>query len=802
MAIPTPAPLPEARPRSPRRATSGLLAVAVLAGALAVFFSPALASGDQFLFRDTGRMHHPVKAFVADELRQGRLPLWNPYMGLGVPLAGSAVDAVQHPFNLLLALLPFEAGFKAWVLLSYLLAGAGTFLLGRQLGLSFSPALGAALAFALSGFLVSSSDNLTYLTAASAVPWLLAAFEAYLARGGPLRWTGVAAASFLLAAAGDPQAWGIAAAVLLGRGAVAAVAGRGRSPALRRTGLAAVVAAAGASPVFLPVALWLPATRRMANGLDATSVGRWDLHPLRALELLLPSLFESGTGEVHGGVFQAFAGNETTSLPWVASIYVGVACVALAGLAAVRSRRARLLLGAALLFTWAATGHYLGFTALAAHVPVLGSFRYWEKLTLWPTLFLALAAGIGLERLLGERRPALRFAAATGAAAAVLLLAWGGLRLGSPALQARLTHPGVAPADAAQLLHNLARATRLTGVVLLLLALAALALGRGLLARAAPLVFVGILALDAASANVRAYVLAPPELVQPDAAFTRWLKTQGELARVLTPYEFERRRWTELSDFESTWRWGASTLAACWHVAARVGNLEAYTALSPDRLSRFRLEAKNDRLVPQAGLWGVQYLVVPVTPALAEKVGLPPPHAVAAVDPELPAFLVRLPHRPRAYLAGEVDSTDADGARAFALDPASVRSPRSVIEGPLPAGVVAGPPGPARIVAEENGRVEVEVEPARLALLVLSDQFAPGWRAEVDGQPRPIAAANYLARGVWVEPGRHRVVFTYRAPGLREGWLLLALALAATGAWGLAGARGGRRRGGAATAIR
>ena len=109
-----------------------------------------------------------------------------------------------------------------------------------------------------------------------------------------------------------------------------------------------------------------------------------------------------------------------------------------------------------------------------------------------------------------------------------------------------------------------------------------------------------------------------------------------------------------------------------------------------------------------------------------------------------------------------------------------------MIEAPLPAGAGAGPPGTARIAAETTDRVELEVEATRAALLVLSDQDAPGWRAEVDGALRPIVTANYLARGVRIAPGDHRVVFRYRTPGLREGWLALGAALAAIAGWWLA----------------
>lgn len=753
---------------------------------LAVFFSPALLGPDQFLFRDTGRMHHPVKTFLADELRHGRLAQWNPYMGLGVPLAGTAVDAHQHPFNLLLASLPFELAFKAWVLLCYVLGGFGAFGWARRVGLSFAPALASGIAFALSGFLVSSSDNVTYLTAAASIPWVLWAFEAFLAQGGPLRLAALAAASWFLAAAGDPQAWGFTVGIFVLRGLVPVVAARPRAVPLRRTVLAAGTAAVAAAPVLLPVILWMPLTLRMSAGLDTAGPARWDLHPLRLLEFALPSLFEASRGGAAGGPFQAFAGDALNSIPWVASIYAGVACLALAVFALRRSGPARLLGAGALVLAWAATGHHLGFTALAKHAPVLGSFRYWEKLTVWPTLFLALAAGFGLEHLLQERRPARRLSFAAAAAAGLLLAAWSSLRLFPAAWMSALSRPGVAVSDTGQLLDNLQRAAGITGVILLLLASAAFALSRGVLARAAPLVFVGILTLDAASANVRAYLLAPPETVRPGPELSAWLRGRKELPRLLTPFDLSSHRWPHLPEFESTWRWGASTFTAPWNVGSRVGNFDSYTALHPERTVGFRFDAGLQHLASHVGLWGVQYAVVPGHLSHAPKIGLRSPFRVVGRDRELPAFVVELPHRPRVYLATRVDQVDRAGARAFALDPASVTSDRTVVEAPVPASQPAGPPGTATLVAEGTDRVDVEIDALRPALLVLNDQAAPGWRAEVDGREQPILTANYLVRGVWVDAGRHQVKFQYRAPGLRLGWLFFVALLGALGVWALA----------------
>ncbi|HEY6100657.1 MAG TPA: hypothetical protein VIW03_14565, partial [Anaeromyxobacter sp.] len=466
---PSPAPPEPAAPPSPRAARLGALSVA---GVLAVFFAPALLGPDEFQYRDTGRMHAPVKRWVADELAHGRLPQWNPYSGLGSPVVAAATDAVQHPFNLALLVLPPGAAMKAWILLSYALAAAGAFAWARALGRGEAGCAVAALAFALSGPLVSSSDNVTYLTTYATLPWMFAAAHVHARRGGPLRLALVAFASAATAAAGDPQAWAIAVALLPGYSAASADRGsRGR--AFLGGVLAAGAAAVAAAPFVLPMLAWLPHTGRAA-GISADDAARWNLHPRRLLELIVPELFRGTPDDPLSPVFAAYAGNALTPLPWFLSLYAGAGVAALALLGAFRDRRARLLLLAAAGFAWAALGPHAGFGAIAARLPIVGAFRYWEKLSVWIPLLVAVPAALGAEALLagwGARR----FSRAAATAAAALLAAAAFAALAPGALAALAGGPRAAGLGLAA---NLASGAARAGLVLALLATTAAALDR------------------------------------------------------------------------------------------------------------------------------------------------------------------------------------------------------------------------------------------------------------------------------------------------------------------------------------
>jgi len=58
-------------------------------------------------------------------------------------------------------------------------------------------------------------------------------------------------------------------------------------------------------------------------------------------------------------------------------------------------------------------------------------------------------------------------------------------------------------------------------------------------------------------------------------------------------------------------------------------------------------------------------------------------------------------------------------------------------------------------------RVVLHVDAPQPGIVVLSDTYAPGWRVQVDGEPRGILRVNGLFRGVPVRAGDKEIVFEY-----------------------------------------
>jgi len=89
-------------------------------------------------------------------------------------------------------------------------------------------------------------------------------------------------------------------------------------------------------------------------------------------------------------------------------------------------------------------------------------------------------------------------------------------------------------------------------------------------------------------------------------------------------------------------------------------------------------------------------------------------------------------------------------------------------------------PGKARVTLSryEAHQVRIEVDAPSAGFLVLTDQYYPGWTAEVNGRPAPdILRADYLFRAVPVEAGVSDVVFRFRPKTFRNGALTSAASL-------------------------
>jgi hypothetical protein len=153
---------------------------------------------------------------------------------------------------------------------------------------------------------------------------------------------------------------------------------------------------------------------------------------------------------------------------------------------------------------------------------------------------------------------------------------------------------------------------------------------------------------------------------------------------------------------------------------------------------------------------------------------------------------------PRAFLVDRQEVVDGGAAAleriaSAGFEPLSAAVTESRIQG-LPSGT-GGPAsaGRTRIARYEGERVAVDTTAKRPALLVLTDNWYPGWKAKVDGRDVDLQRVDYLLRGVRVPAGAHRVEFRYEPASWRVGWIVSLLALIAILAAAAVGWRQRRR---------
>ena len=142
-----------------RRATIGWLLLFLPVTAL--FYWKILLTRQFSLLTDSEAVNQGYSwlQFAITSIRQGNLPMWDPYTLGGHSFTGEMQTGAFYPFHLLLALLPFNSAsvlspvtYHVWSAATHVLASCSMFALIRKLGLSRFSAFIAGICFSLGGF--------------------------------------------------------------------------------------------------------------------------------------------------------------------------------------------------------------------------------------------------------------------------------------------------------------------------------------------------------------------------------------------------------------------------------------------------------------------------------------------------------------------------------------------------------------------------------------------------------------------------------------------------------------------------
>jgi hypothetical protein len=154
--------------------------------------------------QDAATQFYPWYGYLGEQIRALEIPGWNPFQFAGTPFAADPQSGWTYlPAMLLFGLLPLPLAVPAFLWLHLALAGIGTYLLARALGMPALAAVVAATAYQLTGPVYGRSVCCpAAMEVAVWAPWALAGAELAIRSGSPRsRLCGWAIAGFAVSQA-------------------------------------------------------------------------------------------------------------------------------------------------------------------------------------------------------------------------------------------------------------------------------------------------------------------------------------------------------------------------------------------------------------------------------------------------------------------------------------------------------------------------------------------------------------------------------------------------------------------------
>jgi hypothetical protein len=719
---------------------SAALAILALLLLLPDMVRGAVATGDGWV------QNFPMKVLAAERLRSLELPAWSSAPFSGSPLYAVGHFGVLYPPNLLLVVLPTVLAYNLGLVSSLAISAIGCYLLGRAVLRDRLAALLLALAVGLGPFRWAELGHPELLSSVAWLPWALLGIEVARRPGRRFRGMLLLAGSVALCTlAGHPQM--LAAVLMAAVGWAVCRAVSDRTDRLVPLGTAAAGIAAG---------LGLAAVQLIPTLAIVSSTGRGSYSYAEA-----SSYSFSGTQLVYG-LFPflsgggAFGGEAATPVAVGSYPYLGAVVLVLAFGAVPAWRRTRWILPAAivsLLVIAAAVSPVLDLLGRVTYLlPPFGRFRIWNRYWVVPELLVGLLAGHTVATLrrgtAGERRAALRWCG-IGAGAYVL------------AALAALVAPGIGSRSLAGALVPTLLAVGAVAAVVIGARRDRTGLGVGV---AVGLAIVDLMVLGRLGSAQS--VVDPSEVARAmdDRRAVDFVSpAEGGVSRFLTvgvsgedvPTVHPRAPLAGLSGARGVT--GYDPLAQQRYLDALgmdyYGGIADPTCLltQPGGHAVLDLLRVSTVFTPDAS---------PVA-ADAAALGTVRPSAFdgwARVD--------RTPDRGDAWLA------PSDVARSPVADLACT-------DLTLPA-----PVGTATASRPDEETIRARTDADAPSVLVISEAYADGWQATVDGRQVAVVRPYGVTLGVPVPAGEHDVVLEYRVPGLRLGALvsvLTAIGLVITG---------------------
>jgi hypothetical protein len=762
-----------------------VLAIALLALLTGGFFWRVLTESGIMMpigGGDIASFYYPTYAYAAEEIKNGSLPLWNPYIFSGMPLAADVQSGLFYPVNWVLYLfVKVDYGSLEWLLIfHYWLASVFTYLFLRDLKLGRPAALVGGIAFAFCGFMTAHFGHLPMVPAAAWIPAaLLALRRAYFTPSlGGWVWSilaGVALTMSFLAGHAQVFSYGLLAAGLLWLYLLLThkpLDWRGALPWIAK-GAIVMVVLLGLSALQLLPSLELSA-QSVRSAISYEEASAFSAQPLTLLNLFLPRVYGSNPSNYNPSDWQSTEN-------WA---YCGVVTLALAA-AGLLLRRSRMLGFFALLSALALLIMVGDLSIVGAWIykflPGFSSLRSSGRALVLLGLGLAGLAAYGTDSLLAslrfearEKRYVLWWLVGLSAVVAIALFFVMPLFF-SNLLQLNGSQYGRLP-------------FAINDLGMLIIWLGTLA-GTGWAAYR-----VRISTVVAGGAIVLLLVL---DLFSPNANFNPTtddlLAGYKNFDAYTLVYKFNRDPVTNIplrvdsdADAQNVWQPSTSLLVSSGQGAELYDTGGAFNPLKLKRYDYLWDVAKHNPDSPLYDLTGAHYRVLAPATVMTNTAKWQLAQRNTGFNiyenqnamPRL--FLV---HDARVIPEG-FESVEA--IRSFNVDPrhSVILESGTPVQSNLPGTAQSSSVGSASAESVVASRytpeeVVIDVNATAPGWVVLTDAWYPGWEATIDGKSVPVEIAYHAYRAVKVDTGPHTITMQFHPASWAWGSLISLISLLA-----------------------
>jgi hypothetical protein len=755
--------------------------------------------GSLFIERDLLVFFVPPRQFWVEEVKNLIFPLWNPYYLNGHPLFATLQPGVLYPFSILYFILPFDWAFNLNIELHFALAGIFTYFLVRGMSGSQGAAIISAVAFMLSGYLISVHNLLSTLLSVIWVPlFFLCYFSAIKNnRLGHAILSGVVGVMMFLGGGIEVCYLTFAIAFLMTL-IPQLVLVNDFIKIRRRLFFFAIFCAVffGLSAVQLLPFLELSQLSIRSKGLTYQEVGTWSLHPFDLVELFLPDQYGVGTG----------FNNYWTYQNWLKTIYMGGIPFILGALFLRKwDRRAQ----GFLLLLFISLGLAMGQNTLFHHflyeyLPFFNKLRFPVKFIFLAVLVLSVAAGLGYDYY--KKELAERNSESQSWARYILIIGFfcmvvfGVLNIFNEPIIAHLKSVGWDQPEYNKTESNIFNFKRFLAFTSLFCVGMFLYSKPQFKKTAVLIVLIALFILDLFFAHFKFYNKLEYKKVQKLGENAKFIMSDPELFRTFVTPKTQKSKtkvkkdWQMLDILQERLTTGLLN-------NQRIFSTDGMTVTQQVRWDKLAELVKTAPAIDSTNLLNLMNVKYVVSTPPINTEGFKLVHATEPI-PQNPkerkkwenSNVIKVYENkkmlPRAFLVPNCKTLSSEKEYKIIMEKKSF-DPENILlldaePKKFPCKKQVGDveeKGTVKVDSYKSNTIDLTVNSQSRQFLFLSDSYYPGWKVYVDGEEKEILRANYLFRALIVEPGKHRVHFEYDPLSFKLGLAISVTTILLCGAY-------------------